>query len=183
MHKVWETDMTFDLDLSPTDLNMNRGHLIIKDYLPSSKFEASWAKHSWIISCTKYGQSTWPLTLTFDLLTWKSVGIIYLSWNIYLPILKLLGKSIVELSDAQDMGDQHDLWPWPLTWISIGWFISCTRLRETDIPTDGHVQSNTVDGFIFVGTNFRGLKRNDTFVGFKICGHSIFVSPAKHSGT
>ena len=27
---------------------------------------------------------------------------------------------------------------------------------------------NTVDGFIFVGTNFRGLNKNDTFVGFKI---------------
>ena len=33
---------------------------------------------------------------------------------------------------------------------------------------------NTVDGFIFVGTNFRGLNENDTFVGFKIRGHSIF---------
>ena len=31
----------------------------------------------------------------------------------------------------------------------------------------------TVDGFIFVGTNFRGFKKNQTFVGFKIHGHSI----------
>ena len=37
--------MTFDLDLWPTDLNINRGHLLIKDYLPT-KFEASGAKHS-----------------------------------------------------------------------------------------------------------------------------------------
>ena len=44
--------MTFDLDLWPTDLNINRGHLLIKDYLPT-KFEASWAKHSWVISCTR----------------------------------------------------------------------------------------------------------------------------------
>ena len=35
--------MTFDLDLSPTDLNMNRDHLLIKDYLPTT-FEASGAK-------------------------------------------------------------------------------------------------------------------------------------------
>ena len=35
--------------------------------------------------------------------------------------------------------------------------------------------SYTVDGFIFVGTNFRGLNENDTFVGFKIRGHSIFL--------
>ena len=33
---------------------------------------------------------------------------------------------------------------------------------------------NTVDGFIFVGTKFRGLNKNDTFMGFKIRGHYIF---------
>ena len=32
-----------------------------------------------------------------------------------------------------------------------------------------------MDGFIFVGTNFRGLNKNHTFVGFKICCHSIFL--------
>ena len=35
--------------------------------------------------------------------------------------------------------------------------------------------SHTVDGFIFVGTNFRGLNENDTLAGFKIRGHSIFL--------
>ena len=33
---------------------------------------------------------------------------------------------------------------------------------------------NTVYGFIFVGTDFRGLNKKDTFVGFKIRGHCIF---------
>ena len=37
--------MTFDLDLRPTDLNINRDHLLIKDYLPT-KFENSEAKRS-----------------------------------------------------------------------------------------------------------------------------------------
>ena len=32
-------------DLWPTDLNINKGHLLIQDYLPT-KFEASGAKHS-----------------------------------------------------------------------------------------------------------------------------------------
>ena len=32
----------------------------------------------------------------------------------------------------------------------------------------------TVDGFIFVGTNFRGMNKTDTFLGIKIRGHSIF---------
>ena len=34
----------------------------------------------------------------------------------------------------------------------------------------------SVDGVIFVGTNFRGLNTNDTFVGFKTRGHSILFS-------
>ena len=37
--------MTYDLDLRPTDLNINMDHLLIKDYLPT-KFEDSEAKHS-----------------------------------------------------------------------------------------------------------------------------------------
>ena len=44
--------MTFDLDLWPTDLNINRDHLFTKDYLPT-KFEASGAKRYWVISCTR----------------------------------------------------------------------------------------------------------------------------------
>ena len=60
LHNVWESDMTYDLDLWPTDLNINRGHLLIKDYLPS-KFEASEAKLSGVISCT------WAINMTFDL--------------------------------------------------------------------------------------------------------------------
>ena len=40
-------------------------------------------------------------------------------------------------------------------------------VKKTLIP-------NTMDAFIFVGTNFCGLHKNDTFVGFEICDHSIF---------
>ena len=43
--------MTFDLGLWPTDLNINRGLLLIKDYLPT-KFEASGTKRCWVISVT-----------------------------------------------------------------------------------------------------------------------------------
>ena len=147
LHKVWKTDMTFDLDLWPTDLTINRDHLLIKDYLPTefeasgakgcwvirctrferltwpltltfdltinrdhllmkdylpTKFEASGAKRCWVISCTRFERLTWPLTLTFDLLTWLSIGIIYSPRTIYLPSLKLLGQSVLELSVAQD---------------------------------------------------------------------------------
>ena len=37
--------LTFDLDLQPSDLNIYRGHLLIKDVL-DTKFEASPAKRS-----------------------------------------------------------------------------------------------------------------------------------------
>ena len=146
--------MSFDLDLWPTDLNINRGHLLIKNYLPT-KFEASGTKLSWVISCTRWSRLAWPLTLTFDLLTWISKGVIYSSRTIYLPSLKLLGQSVLELSVAQGEVDWHDLLTLTfdlLTWISIeviysssaqvwsflgthSWVISCTRLRDTDIPT------------------------------------------------
>ena len=59
LHKVWETDMTFDLDLWPTDLNINRDHLLTKDYLPT-KFEDSGAKRSWVISCTRLRDTDIP---------------------------------------------------------------------------------------------------------------------------
>ena len=46
---------------SATDLNINRDHLIIKDYLPT-KIEASGAKSSWVtsISCTRFKQTYQP---------------------------------------------------------------------------------------------------------------------------
>ena len=156
--------LTFNTDLWPTDLNINRGHVLIKDYL-LTKFEASGARHSWVISCTRWSRLAWPLTLTFDLLTWISVGVIYSSRTIYQPGLKLLGQSVLELSVAQGEVNWHDLWPTdlkinrdhlltkdylPTKFEAFGakryWIISCTRLRDTDIPTDRHtdrqVQSN-----------------------------------------
>ena len=151
---MWRVGLTFDLAIWPTDLNINRDHLLIKDYLPT-KFEASGAKCSWVISCTRCGRLTWPVTLTFDVLTWISIGIINSSRTIYLPNLKLVGQSIVELSVAQSEGDWYDLWPTDLniyrdhllikdyvpimfeaSGIMCSWVISCTILRETDIPTD-----------------------------------------------
>ena len=156
--------MTFDLDLWPSDLKINRDHLLTKDYLPT-KFKASGAKRSWVISSTRWSKLAWPLTLTFDLLTWKSIGIIYSPRTIYLPSLKLLGQSVLELSVAQGEVNWHDLWPTdlkinrdrlltkdyvPTKFKASGakryWVISCTRLRDTDIPTyrptDRQVQSN-----------------------------------------
>ena len=60
---IYRIGLAFQTDLSPTDLNINRGHLIIKDYL-LTKFEAFGAKHSGGISCTRWSRLEWPLTLT-----------------------------------------------------------------------------------------------------------------------
>ena len=108
------SQLTFDLDLWPTDLNIIRGHVLIKDYLPT-EIEISGAKHSWVFSCRRCERQTWSLTLTFDLLTWILLGVMYSSRTIYLPSLKLLGQSVLELLVAQGVVDRHNLWPWPLT--------------------------------------------------------------------
>ena len=102
--------------------------------------------------------------LTFDLLTWISIGIIYSSRSIiYLPSLKLLGQSVLEFSVTQGEVDWHDLWPWPTdlninrdhllmkdylptkfeaSQAKCSRVISVTRLRDTDWRTDRQVQSN-----------------------------------------
>ena len=64
--------MTFDLDLWPTDLNINRDHLVIKDYLPT-EFEASGTKRFLSYQLHKVGETNmtfdldlWPTDLTID---------------------------------------------------------------------------------------------------------------------
>ena len=117
---IWIIGLTFDLDLWPTDLNSNMDHLLMQDYLPT-KFEVSEAKRSWVISCTRFGRLTWLLTLTFDLLTWISIGIIYSSRTIDRD--HLLIKDYLP-TKFEDSGAKRS------------WVISCTRLRDTYIPTD-----------------------------------------------
>ena len=59
LHMIIIINLTFDLDLWRTDLNINRDHLLIKDYLPN-KFEASGPKRSWVISCTRLRDTNIP---------------------------------------------------------------------------------------------------------------------------
>ena len=47
------------VDLGPTDLNINRDHLLIKGYLPT-KFEAYRVKCSLVISCTRLRKTDIP---------------------------------------------------------------------------------------------------------------------------
>ena len=55
--------MTFDL--RPSDLTINRDHLLTKDYLPT-KFEASGAKRSGVISCTRLRATGIPTDIPTD---------------------------------------------------------------------------------------------------------------------
>ena len=121
LHKVWETNIPFDLDLWPTDMNINRDHLLIKDYLPT-KFEASGAK------CYQL-HKVWYTDKTFDLDLWSTDlnnHRDHLHIKDYLPTM------------FEASGAKHS------------WDISCTKLRDTDTltyrlthrPTDRHVQSN-----------------------------------------
>ena len=131
--------MTFDLDLWPTDLNINRCHLLIQDYLPT-KFEASGAKRFWVISCTRWSRLAWPLTLTFDLLTWIAIVVIYSSRTIYLPSLKLLGQSVLGVISCT----RWSRLAWPLTltfdlltWISIGVIYSSRTIYQPSLKLMG----------------------------------------------
>ena len=92
---IWMIGLTYDPDLWPTDLSIDRDHLLNKDDLPT-KFESCGAKRSWVISCTRWSRLAWPLTLTLI-----SIGFIYSSRTIYLQSLKLVGQSVLELSAAQ----------------------------------------------------------------------------------
>ena len=57
---LWNTNAPLPQhDLWPTDLKINRDHLLIKDYLPT-KFEASGSKRSWVISCTRLRETDIP---------------------------------------------------------------------------------------------------------------------------
>ena len=51
---LWRIGLTFILNLSPTDLNIDRGHLHMKDDLPTL-FEGCGAKRSWVISAQDVG--------------------------------------------------------------------------------------------------------------------------------
>ena len=63
---MWNTNAPLPQhDLWPTDLKINRDHLLIKDYLPTT-FEASGAKPSWVISCTRLRATDIPTDIPTD---------------------------------------------------------------------------------------------------------------------
>ena len=85
-----------DYDLGPTDLTINRVHLLIK---ATYQVWSLWGKA--ILSYQLHKAKHTGMTFDLDLLTKKWRGIIYSSRTIYLPSKKLLGQSNLELLVAQ----------------------------------------------------------------------------------
>ena len=97
--------LTLNLDLSPTDLNTDRCHLLITDDLPT-KFK----ERSCIISCARCQRPTWPLTFTLWPTDLNINGVIYSSRAIYLPT------------------------KFETSWAKHSWVISNTRWRRQTWP-------------------------------------------------
>ena len=89
------------LNLWPTDLNINRDHLLIEDYLPT-KFEDSGAKRSWVAEGVGDWYDLWPWPLTY--------------WTEYHISYHLLVKNCLHVpTKFRARGTKHS------------WVISCTR--------------------------------------------------------
>jgi hypothetical protein len=74
--------------------------------------------HIWAVRCTGshcVNTTFVTVTLTFDLVTWKSIGVICKSRSMYLWSVMILGKSVLELSFENHLTiSGHcdlDLWP------------------------------------------------------------------------
>ena len=72
----------------------------------------------WALSCTDshfVNMFFVTVTLTFDLVTWKSIGVICQSWSMYLWSFMILGISVLELSSGNHftISGHRDLDLWP----------------------------------------------------------------------
>ena len=103
-----------DLDLWPSDLKINRGHLPVMTNVPM-KFRDPRPKRSWVIIRKPFYCFQVTVTLTFDLVTWKSIGVICQSWPMSLWSFMIPGLSVLELSSGNHFtASGHcdlDLWP------------------------------------------------------------------------
>ena len=94
-----------DLDLWPSDLKVNRGHLRVIIYVPM-KFHDP--RHKFLSYHPETILLFWvTVTLTFDLVTSKSIGVICESWSMYLWSFMILGKIVLGLSSGNHLVDRH----------------------------------------------------------------------------
>ena len=89
-----------DLDLWPKNLNIKRGHLLVISSL-HIKFEGHGCKQCRVITLTSFCAFKVTVTLTFDLMTSKSIGYVYWSSPTSKSSLRTISQGIVELSLGQ----------------------------------------------------------------------------------
>ena len=166
LHKVKLTGMAFDLDLWPTDLNINRGHLLVNEYQPT-KFEARRAKPSWVISCTRWSGLAWPLNLTFNqgistYQVWSLRGKAF--WSYQLHKVKWTGMTFdLGLSDLNinrghllikdDQTTKFEAWGAKPSWI-----ISCTRWSTIGLTFDPDLWTWVLIGVIYSSRDYHPTK-------------------------
>ena len=103
----------FDLDLCTCDLKINRDLLLI-GCNPFTKFGIDQVKVSKDIERTTQWAEKSGLTITFEHVTWKSIGIIYslrATPALSLVLTKWRGQKILS---RQHSGLRRVVWPWPL---------------------------------------------------------------------
>ena len=85
----------YKINLWPSDLKIKRGHLPVMTNVPM-KFRDPRPNHSWVIRKPfSYFQSLWNWPVTFDIVTSKSIGVIYQSWPMSLWSFMVPGVSFL----------------------------------------------------------------------------------------
>jgi hypothetical protein len=93
-------------------------------WLLTKAFLSNWADKLFLVKV--------PVTLTFDLVTSKSIGVTKWSWQISMPNMKIVGQRILKLLGVQAFWSQGpcdlDLWPGALK-IKSGHLLVVTNLH------------------------------------------------------
>ena len=103
----------FDLDLWTCDLKINMDHLLIEGN-SCTKISNDQVKGSNDIERTTQWAEKSGLTLTFEHVNWKSIGIIYLLRATRVPRIVLIKWSGQKILSGQHSGLRRVVWPWPL---------------------------------------------------------------------
>ena len=108
-----------NLDLWLCDLTFNRVYLLCRSKTCPKQVSKGLKYLKWT---THWAQKS-PLTLTFEHVPWKSIGIIYLLGATPAPSLVLIKWRDQKILSGQHSGLKRVVWPWSLNmwpWKSIG---------------------------------------------------------------